>query len=176
MKNQFIFTLAAVFSAVIGFAADNLMPNPEFKGGSVCPNGWYAHQAAPRKLRNFSLANGVAKISQKSPSYVNMLIASVKNIAGTKKLRLAVDYKLDNLKNAAGMLYHFADSKGKNIFPARWTGLKTKIATDSWQTYTCEVEVPDNAASVIVTLAVYGAPDYPEASIMFRNPVMEKIR
>ena len=176
MKIQTIFTFAAVFCAAVGFAADNLMPNPEFKGGSVCPNGWYAHQAAPRKLRNFSVADGVAKISQKSPSYVNMLIASVKNIAGTRKLRLAVDYKLDNLKNAAGMLYHFADSKGKNIFPARWTGLKTKMATDSWQTYTCEVEVPDNAASVIVTLAVYGAPDYPEASIMFRNPVMEKIR
>ena len=50
------------------------------------------------------------------------------------------------------------------------------MATDSWQTYSCEVKVPENAVTVIVTLAVYGAPDYPDAAMMFRNPVMEEIQ
>lgn len=168
-----VVTFGLLVTAILA-AGENLFPNPEFKSANgKSPDGWYAHQEAPRKLIPFSMADGIAKISQHSDSRLNQLIVSVKT-GNMKKLHFSIEYKLDSLASDGGVLFHFVDSSGKRMNESVPI-LFTKTAIPEWSEFSQEIAVPEGAAKITFTLAVYGDSKYPDASFQFRRPVLENI-
>ncbi|OGV50505.1 MAG: hypothetical protein A2017_01325 [Lentisphaerae bacterium GWF2_44_16] len=171
-----IFCLVCCVFFVFVLHAENLLVNPEFKSSNQqTPDKWEQFQKVPC-LSVFSTQDGILRISEKSPSYANMISQRI-NIDGTKSYYFEVEYKADALPYPAGVYYYFFDEKGTRL-KEDYFALKTLGPQQDWQKITRVISIdnPVKVKGIRLSFVSYSKGENSDNAIYFRNPVLTEYK